>query len=48
LTAGDVYRALWRHKVFIAVLTAAFVTATWYATKQQTQTYEASALVRAQ
>jgi capsular polysaccharide biosynthesis protein len=48
LTAGDVYRALWRHKVFIAVLTAVFVAATWYATEQQTQTYEASALVRAQ
>jgi capsular polysaccharide biosynthesis protein len=48
LTAGDVYRALWRHRVFITVLTAVFVAATWYATEQQTQTYEASALVRAQ
>lgn len=48
MTAGDVYRALWRHKVFIAVLTAAFVGATWYVTKRQTQEYEASALVRVQ
>lgn len=48
MTAGDVYRALWRYRLFIAVLTAAFVGATWYATSLQTQTYEASTLVRAQ
>jgi capsular polysaccharide biosynthesis protein len=48
LTAGDVYRALWRHKLFVVVLTAAFVAATWYATSQQTQKYEASTLVRLQ
>jgi capsular polysaccharide biosynthesis protein len=48
LTAGDVYRALWRHKVLIAVLTAVFVAAAWYATVQQAQQYEASALVRVQ
>jgi capsular polysaccharide biosynthesis protein len=48
LTAGDVYRALWRHKVLIAVLTAVFVVAAWYATKQQTQKYEATALIRIQ
>ena len=48
MTAGDVYRALWRHKALIAVLTAAFVGAAWYVTSLQTQIYEASTLVRAQ
>jgi capsular polysaccharide biosynthesis protein len=47
VTAGDVYRALWRHKLVIAVLTAVCVGATWYVTSLQTQTYEASTLVRA-
>jgi capsular polysaccharide biosynthesis protein len=48
VTAGDVYRALWRYKLFIVILTAACVVATWYATSQQTKTYEASTLVRIQ
>jgi capsular polysaccharide biosynthesis protein len=48
LTAGDVYRALWRHKFFIALLTAVFVGAAWYMTSRQTQRYEASTLVRVQ
>jgi capsular polysaccharide biosynthesis protein len=48
VTAGDVYRALWRHKFFIVVLTAVFVGATWYVTSRQTRTYEASTLVRVQ
>ena len=48
MTAGDVYRALWRHKFFIALLTAACVLATWYATSLQTSRYEASTLVRIQ
>jgi capsular polysaccharide biosynthesis protein len=48
LTAGDVYRALWRHKFFILVLTAVFVGATLYATSQQATRYEASTLVRVQ
>jgi capsular polysaccharide biosynthesis protein len=48
LTAGDVYRALWRHKLFIALLTAVFVASAWIATERQTQKYEASALVRIQ
>jgi capsular polysaccharide biosynthesis protein len=46
LTGGDVYRALWRHKFFIAVLTAVFVGAAWYVTSRQTRRYEASTLVR--
>jgi capsular polysaccharide biosynthesis protein len=48
LTAGDVYRALWRHKFFILVLTAVFVGATLYATSQQATRYEASTLLRVQ
>ena len=48
MTAGDVYRALWRHKWFILILTAACVGAAWYATVRQTQAYEASTLVRVQ
>jgi capsular polysaccharide biosynthesis protein len=48
VAAGDVYRALWRHKYLILALTAACVLATWYATSQQTKTYEASTLVRVQ
>jgi capsular polysaccharide biosynthesis protein len=48
VTAGDVYRALWRHKLFILALTAVCVAAAWYATSRQERTYEASALVRSQ
>ena len=48
VTAGEVYRALWRYKWFILVLTAACVGAAWFATAHQTKTYEASTLVRAE
>ena len=48
MTAGDVYRALWRHKFFIVALTAACVAAAWYATSRQERIYEASTLVRVQ
>jgi capsular polysaccharide biosynthesis protein len=48
LTAGDVYRALWRHKFLLAVLTAVFVGSAWYLTSRQTRTYEAATLVRVQ
>lgn len=48
VTAGEVYRALWRYKWFILVLTAACVGAAWFTTSRQTKTYEASTLVRAQ
>ena len=48
MTAADVYRALWRHKYFIVVLTAVFVAAALYATSQQARRYEASTLVRVQ
>jgi capsular polysaccharide biosynthesis protein len=48
MTAGDVYRALWRHKLFILLLTAACVAGAWYATSRQERVYEASTLVRIQ
>jgi capsular polysaccharide biosynthesis protein len=48
LTAGDVYRALWRHKLVIVLLTTVFVVATWYATIRQAEEYEASTLIRVQ
>lgn len=48
MRAGDVYRALWRHKFFIVLLTAVFVGATWYVASRETQEYEASTLVRVQ
>ena len=48
MTAGDVYRALWRYRVVIVALTAACVAVAWYATSLQTKTYEASSLLRVQ
>jgi capsular polysaccharide biosynthesis protein len=48
VSTRDVYRALWRHKLFIVVATAALVAATWYFTTLVTPTYEASVLVRIQ
>jgi capsular polysaccharide biosynthesis protein len=48
LTAGDVYRALWRHKFVILALTALCVAAAWYVTSLQSRTYKASTLVRVQ
>jgi protein tyrosine kinase modulator len=44
----DVYRALWRHKVFICVLTALLGVTAWFFVSRQTKTYEATALVRIQ
>jgi capsular polysaccharide biosynthesis protein len=48
VTAGDVYRALWRHKFLILALTAICVAGTWYVTSLQEKTYKASTLVRVQ
>lgn len=48
MTAGDVYRALWRHKWFILFLSAGCVAGAWYLTAREAKTYEASALVRTQ
>jgi capsular polysaccharide biosynthesis protein len=48
VTVGDVYRALWRHKLFIVVLTVAVVAAAWVAVSRQQRTYTASSLIRIQ
>jgi polysaccharide biosynthesis transport protein len=42
----DVYRALWRHRFFIIVLTSCLVAAAWYATSRQERIYEASTLIQ--
>jgi succinoglycan biosynthesis transport protein ExoP len=43
---GDLYHALWRHKLFIVVMTALLASAVWFLTSRQTKIYEASTLVR--
>lgn len=44
----DVYRALWRHKLFIVILTAAMGAGTWFAVSHEKPTYQATTLVRIQ
>ena len=48
MTIADVYRALWRHRLFIVLLTTLLVAAAWFVTSRQTPEYETSALVRVQ
>jgi capsular polysaccharide biosynthesis protein len=48
LAVEDVYQALWRHKIFIVLMTVLMVGVTWFATSAQTRIYESSALVRVQ
>jgi capsular polysaccharide biosynthesis protein len=43
---ADVYRALWRRKAFILILTAGLVAAVWFLTQRETPIYEASTLIR--
>ena len=45
---ADAYRALWRHKWFVLLLTAGLVAAAWALTKQQQKIYKASTLIRVQ
>lgn len=44
----DVYRALWRHKLFILAGTACVVAAAWFLTSRETKIYQAATLVRVQ
>lgn len=44
----DVYRALWRHKLFILTGTACVVVAAWFLTSRETKIYQAATLVRVQ
>jgi capsular polysaccharide biosynthesis protein len=48
VTVPDVYRALWRHKVMIVVLTIGLAAAAWYLTSRQPRIYQATTLVRIQ
>src|SRR5688572_13360424 len=48
MSVGDVYRALWRHKYLIVVLTGALVAAAWFLTSRQQPQYTAASLVRIQ
>jgi capsular polysaccharide biosynthesis protein len=48
MTTADVYGALWRHKIFILVLTACFAAGAYVVTKRKQPVYEASSLVRIQ
>jgi succinoglycan biosynthesis transport protein ExoP len=45
VATADVYRALWRHKLFIVVMTAAVVVAAWFLTMRQPAVYEATTKV---
>ncbi len=44
----DVYRALWRHKIFVVVLTLGLVAAAFVLTKQEQKKYSTSTLIRVQ
>lgn len=48
MTVSDLYRALWRHRGFIVVMTAGLVGLTWFLTARQTKEYTASTVVRVQ
>lgn len=48
MSAVEVYRALWRHKLFLLLGTAAIAVAAWFAVSREAPTYSASALVRVQ
>lgn len=41
MTTTDVYRALWRHKAFIVLMTSAVIAAVAFLTSRQTPVYEA-------
>lgn len=48
MTISSVYRTLWRHKLFIILLTVLLAGAAWFLTARQTKLYTASSLVRVQ
>ncbi len=48
MTVADVYRALWRHKIFIVAGTAIVLGIAWFLTSTKPKIYEASALIRVQ
>jgi capsular polysaccharide biosynthesis protein len=48
LAVEDVYKALWRHKLLIVVLTVIAAAAAWYVTSRETRIYESATLLRVQ
>lgn len=46
MTIADVYRTLWRHKLFILLLTVGMAAAAYFLTSRQPKEYTASSLVR--
>ncbi len=48
MNASEFYGALWRHKVFISVMTAVFVASALVLTLREQKIYQASSLVRVQ
>ena len=46
MVALDLYRALWRRRYLIAILTLATVASTWFVVSRQTKIYESTTLVR--
>jgi protein tyrosine kinase modulator len=42
----DLYQAIWRHRVFVTLLTLFMVGGTWFATAHQQKIYTASTLIR--
>jgi capsular polysaccharide biosynthesis protein len=46
LRVPDLYQAIWRHKIFVALMTLFMVSATWFVTSKQEKIYTASTLIR--
>lgn len=42
----DLYQAIWRHRVFVVLMTLFMVVATWFVTSRQQKIYTASTLIR--
>ena len=42
MATADVYRALWRHKAFIVIMTTGVVVAAWFLTMRQPAVYQAT------
>lgn len=48
MAISDVYRTLWRHRLFVVLITGLVVGAAYFLTSRQTEQYTASSLVRVQ
>ena len=48
MTIADVYRALWRHKLYVVAGTLIALACTWYLTSTKPKVYKASTLIRVQ